>query len=138
MVCSPLNTYVILRSLYWNCCSVARIPVSIPIRILLPEPSAIVISDKHTILVCVISKVYTESVTVTDSGICVIRLHLKRKISVRIKIKCIWIDKHRRICSRIVSAALIRCFEMQPPIFYCKCVSVRLIVLCPCIFNSVF
>ena len=139
VVRSPLNMYRCLFSLCGSGVSGALIPVSASSGVLLPEPSAVVIADKHAVLIRVIPEINAEPVAVILACVSVIGFQRKVKESLLAEIKGVRVHKDRRLCTGIVPVGRIG-LQVEPSVFHCTDragTGYALRILGPCVIDAV-
>src|SRR5699024_6577290 len=107
VVRSPLDMYRHFFSLCWSGVLGALVPVSASSGVLLPEPSAVVIADKHAVLICVIPQINAEPVAVACTCIGIVRFQREVKETILAEIKGVRVHKDRRLCTGIVPVGRI-------------------------------
>ena len=137
-ICCPLNMNFCLHIFSRSRHSAFRIPWISWCTILLPEPSTVIISDKHSRSICIVSKIQSKTITVCCTGIGIWCFHCKIHISCFWKIKGIWINKHCRFGAWIISISNTWS-QMQPFVLYCtNCIIPNFILQCPFIIDTIF
>ena len=140
VVRSPLDMYRHFFSLCWSGVSGALVPVSASSGVLLPEPSAVVIADKHAVLICVIPQINAEPVAVACTCIGIVRFQREVKETILAEIKGVRVHKDRRLCTGIVPVGRIR-LQVEPSVFHRTDragTGYALRILGPCVIDAVF